>query len=135
NDGTELYFYDLTAKTNFHLNENNRLYLSGYFGRDVFKFDPFQGFNWGNRTATLRWNHLYSSKLFSNYSLFYSHYDYGFQFGESADDRYDWKSAIKTYNFKPQYHWFVNASNELNFGAEAILYQFDPANALTVSGT
>lgn len=133
-DGMALYFYDLTAKTNFNIDKNNRVFLSGYFGRDVFRFDKFQGFDWGNRTATLRWNHVYNSRLFSNYSLFYSNYNYGFLLGESNQEKYDWKSYIDTYNFKPEYSWFMNANNEVNFGAEAILYQFDPANIESVSG-
>jgi len=132
-DDTGLYFYDLTAKTNFNINEKNRVYVSGYFGRDVFRLDEFQGFDWGNRTATVRWNHLYGSKLFSNITAFYSNYDYGFQLGESELDKYDWKSEISTYNFKPEFTWFINAGNELTFGGEAILYQFEPANAITVS--
>ena len=132
-DGAALYFYDLTAKTNVTLNKKNRIYLSGYFGRDVFKFNELQGFNWGNRTATFRWNHLPSDRLFSNYTLFYSNYDYGFSFGENDRDKYDWKSDIVTYNFKPEYTYFINANHELTFGGEAILYRFDPANAVSVS--
>jgi hypothetical protein len=133
NNGSALYFYDLTAKTNFNINDKNRIYLSGYFGRDVFKFDEFQGFDWGNRTATFRWNHLYGNRLFSNYTLFYSNYDYGFQLGENEFDKYDWKSEISTLNFKPEYTYFINTNNELTFGGEAILYRFEPANAVTVS--
>ena len=131
--GTALYFYDLTAKANVSLNKNNRIYLSGYWGRDVFKIDKVQGFNWGNRTATLRWNHLYSNRLFSNYTLFYSDYDYGFQLGENDRDKYDWKSEIRTYNFKPEYSYFIDTRNELTFGGEAILYRFQPANAVVAS--
>lgn len=132
-DGAALYFFDVTAKTNFNINKKNRVYLSGYFGRDVFRFDEFQGFDWGNRTATLRWNHLYGNRLFSNYSLFYSSYDYGFQLGENEMDKYDWKSEISTWNFKPEYTYFINTNNELTFGGEAILYNFEPANAITIS--
>ena len=132
-EGTELYFYDLTAKTNFNINEKNRIFFSGYFGRDVFKLDEVQGFDWGNRTATFRWNHLYSNKLFSNYSLFYSNYNYGFQLGENEQDKFDWKSEISTLNFKPQYNWFINTNNELSFGGEAILYRFEPSKVVSVS--
>ncbi|HEY5825791.1 MAG TPA: TonB-dependent receptor, partial [Cyclobacteriaceae bacterium] len=124
--GSALYFYDLTAKTNFDINENNKIYLSGYFGRDVFKFTKYQGLDWGNSTATVRWNHLYGNKLFSNYTLFYSNYDYGLSLGNSDQDMYDWKSKIKTYNFKPEYSYFINTNNELTFGAQAILYRFEP---------
>jgi hypothetical protein len=132
-DDSKLYFYDITAKTNFNINERNRIFVSGYFGRDVFKFDKFQGFNWGNRTATFRWNHLYGNKLFSNLTLFHSNYDYGFQIGENELDKYDWKSEIKTYNFKPEFTWFPNTSHEISFGGEAIVYDFRPANAVSVS--
>ncbi|NJO92218.1 MAG: TonB-dependent receptor, partial [Chloroflexia bacterium] len=107
-NGAGLYFYDITAKTNFKINDKNRVYLSGYFGRDVFKFDAVQGFDWGNQTATLRWNHVYGNRLFSNYTLFYSNYDYGFSFGDDDKDKFDWKSKIVTYNFKPEFTWFMN---------------------------
>lgn len=133
NDGAALYFYDLTAKTNFNINQKNRIYLSGYFGRDVFRFDKFQGFDWGNRTGTLRWNHVFGNRLFSNYTLFFSNYNYGFKVGESATDNYDWKSDINTYNFKQEYNFFINSKSELSFGAEAILYRFKPATAVTVT--
>ncbi len=132
-DGTGLFFYDLTAKTNFNINEKNRVFLSGYFGRDVFKFDSFNGFDWGNRTATFRWNHLLSDRLFSNYSLFYSNYDYGFQIGEGNNDTYRWASKIETINFKPEFTLFANTKNEVTFGGEAILYLFEPSTAETVS--
>lgn len=132
-DGAGLYFYDLTAKTNFNINDKNRIYLSGYFGRDVFKFDERQGFDWGNQTASFRWNHLFSEKLFSNTTLFYSNYDYGFSFGENDMDKFDWNSRIITYDFKPEFTWFINNSNELTFGGEALLYRFKPANAVGVS--
>lgn len=132
-DGAGLYFYDLTAKTNFNINEKNTIFLSGYFGRDVFKLDEVQGFDWGNNTATFRWNHLYGNRLFSNYTLFYSNYNYGFQLGENAMDKFDWGSQIATYNFKPTYTWFINSNNEFTFGGEAILYNFEPANTVSVS--
>lgn len=131
--GAALNFYDLTAKANVNINDKNRLYLSGYFGKDNFKFDEFQGFDWGNNTATLRWNHLYSSQLFSNISVFYSTYDYGFKLGENDLDNYDWKARISTYNFKPEFTWFMPSGNELTFGGEAILYKSEPGNATNVS--
>ena len=132
-NGSALHFYDLTAKTNFNINQKNRVYLSGYLGRDVFRFDTFQGFDWGNRTATFRWNHLYGNKLFSNYTLFYSNYNYGFQFGEDANDMFAWNAEIRTINFKPEYTWFLNPSSEVTFGGEVILYRFDPARSVSVS--
>lgn len=128
-DGAALYFYDLTAKANVDLNEKNRLFLSGYFGRDVFRFDAQQGFDWGNQTATLRWNHLFNEKYFSNTTFFYSNYDYAFSFGEDERDNFRWNSRIQTYNVKPEFTVFLNTRNELTFGGEALLYRFSPANA------
>ncbi len=132
-DGAGLYFYDLTAKTNVNINERNRVFVSSYFGRDVFRFDARQGFNWGNRTATVRWNHLFSEKFFSNFTAFYSNYDYAFAFGENDLDKFEWNSNIITYDFKPEFSYFLNPRNEITFGADALLYQFKPANAVGVS--
>lgn len=134
-DGAALFFYDLTAKANLNINEKNRLYVSGYFGRDVFRFDAQQGFDWGNQTATLRWNHLFNEKFFSNFTVFYSNYDYGFSFGENELDNFNWDSRIVTYNFKPEFSYFLNPENELTFGGEALLYRFLPATvAATTDG-
>lgn len=132
-DGVGLRFYDLTGKTNYYISDKDRIYLSGYLGRDVFKFDANQGFDWGNKTASLRWNHLFNDRIFSNTTLFLSDYDYSFQVGETKDDLFSWKSRILTYNFKEQFSYFINTSNELSFGAEAILYRFKPAEVLGVS--
>lgn len=129
-DGLEdvgLYFYDITAKANYYINKKNRVYLSGYLGRDDFAFDERQGFGWGNATATLRWNHLYSDKLFSNTTLVASNYDYGFRFGETSEDEFIWDSDIYTYNLKQQFTLFANPKNELSFGGDLILYRFLPA--------
>ncbi len=124
-----LYFYDLTTKVNLNINEKNRVFVSGYWGRDVFDMGETTGFDWGNRTATIRWNNLISQNLFSNYSVYYSRYDYGFNFGDALDN-FDWNSSIQTYNFKPEFAWSLNTSNELTFGGEAVLYEFTPAKAV-----
>lgn len=131
---TGLSFYDLTLKTNYNLNDNNQLYLSGYFGRDVFKFDANQGFNWGSKTATLRWNHLFSDKLFSNFTLVYSKYDYQLAFGEDENDFFKWDSNVTNYIFKPSFTYYLNKSHEISFGGAMIYYQFEPANAAVGSG-
>jgi hypothetical protein len=132
-DGGALNFYDLTAKANYSLNDKNRVYLSGYFGRDNFYFDDNQGFNWGNATATVRWNHLFNEKLFSNITGVYSSYKYELQFGDDARNRFNWNSSISNFIFKPEFSYFVNSNNEINFGAEAIYYFFEPANAKGIS--
>ncbi|NOS56038.1 MAG: TonB-dependent receptor [Cyclobacteriaceae bacterium] len=132
-NGGALNFYDGTLKVNYNINSKNRVYLSGYFGRDNFKFDRNQGFSWGNATASLRWNHIFSDRLFSNFTALYSDYDYSLQFGRSDDDSFKWNSLISNYIFKPQFTYFLNNNNEVNFGAELIYYNFEPANAVGVS--
>jgi hypothetical protein len=132
-NGGALNFYDVTLKTNYNINPKNRVYLSGYFGRDNFKFDRNQGFSWGNATATLRWNHIFNDRLFSNFTALYSNYDYSLQFGRDDQNSFKWNSLISNYIFKPQFTYFLNNNNELNFGAELIYYIFEPANARGVS--
>ena len=126
-------FYDVTLKANYDINPKNRIFLSGYFGRDNFKFDEQQGFNWGNTTTTLRWNHLFNDRLFSNITLFYSNYDYELAFGEDDLDKFNWNSEIDTYDIKPEFTYFINPDHELSFGADFLFYNFEPANAIGVS--
>ena len=132
-EGGELNFYDVTLKANYNINRKNRVYLSGYLGRDVFMFDANQGFSWGNKTATARWNHLFNERLFSNTTFVYSKYDYELQFGDDDLNRFNWNSSISNFIFKPQFTYFINSDNEFNFGAEAIYYSFEPANAVGIS--
>ncbi len=132
-NGGALNFYDVTMKANYNINPKNRVYLSGYFGRDNFKFDRNQGFSWGNATATLRWNHIFNDRLFSNFTALYSNYDYSLAFGRDDRNSFKWNSLISNYIFKPQFTYFLNSNNELNFGAEVIYYNFEPANARGVS--
>ena len=132
-DGAALNFYDITAKTNFELDEKNTLYISSYLGRDFFKFDSNQGFNWGNRTGTIRWNHLFNERLFSNFTVIYSNYAYQLAFGTDNRNKFEWDSKVETINFKPEFTYFINANNELSLGAEFIRYSFEPANAIGVS--
>ncbi len=126
-DGFGLNFYDVTAKSNYEVNKNNKIYLSGYLGRDNFAFGDNQGINWGNKTATLRWNHLFNSRLFANFTTVYSNFDYQLQFGEDNTDRVNWQSDVTNFIFKPQFSYFINSTNELNFGGELINYTFNPA--------
>ncbi len=132
-NGAKLNFYDLTFKTNYKFNHNNTVYLSAYLGRDKFLFDRNQGFSWGNKTATIRWNHLFGDRLFSNFTTFFSDYDYSLAFGENEMDRFEWNSRIRTVNFKPEFTYFINTNNELIFGGDLIYYTFNPANAIGVS--
>lgn len=132
-DGAALYFYDLTAKANYKINDKNTVFASGYFGRDVFKFDAQQGFNWGNQTASVRWNHLFNDRFFSNFTAFFSDYDYAFAFGNTENDQFDWSSTIQTINFKPQFSYYIDQNNELTFGGEILSYTFFPAEASGVT--
>ncbi|WP_207420163.1 TonB-dependent receptor [Desertivirga brevis] len=119
-----LYFYDLNAKVNYRINENNTLYLSGYFGRDELGLNKTFGFDWGNSTATLRWNHLFNNRLFSNTSLIYSNYNYVIQsFIEQSDFKV--KSAIQDYNLKQDFQYSLNQHN-LRFGLDVIHHTIRP---------
>ncbi len=127
-------FYDVTAKFNYRINNKNFLFVSGYFGRDVFGAG-FK-FNWGNATSTLRWNHIFGEKLFMNLTLFYSNYNYvlGFK-DESNDQSFDWTSNIINYSPKLDFTWYPNNKNKVRFGAQTILFDFRPGNAtITASG-
>lgn len=122
-------FYDLTAKVNYRINANNQLFLSGYLGRDVFDASNVFKSNWGNQTATLRWNHIFNERLFFNLTAFYSNYDYSLGFGDTAEDQFTWESEIINYSLKPEFTYYLNPNNEITFGGQAILYDFVPAAA------
>ncbi|MBK9282889.1 MAG: TonB-dependent receptor [Sphingobacteriaceae bacterium] len=124
------YFYDLTAKINYRINDRNTVFLSGYFGRDVFGSSAFK-FNWGNSTGTIRWNHIFSDKLFMNATAFYSNYDYflGFKL-ESLNQKFEWNSNVINYSFKPDFVYYLNNKNTIRFGLQGILYDFRPYDAI-----
>jgi len=130
---TVLNFYDLTLKTNYKFSEKDRIFLSGYLGRDNFGFGEQAGFNWGNGTATLRWNHLFSDRLFFNNTLYYSNYDYKIAFGDDSENAFDWNAGIINYSTKPEFTWFINPQNIIRFGGQGIYYEFEPGNALGIS--
>jgi len=129
----KLYFYDLTMKTNWIVNPNNHLYLSAYLGRDAFGF-PGALFSWGNTTTSLRWNHLFSSKLFMNTTAYYSKYDYKLEFGENKEeDSFVWNANIQNTSLKTDLTWYLNSKNTITFGGQAIYYAFTPSDAIGVS--
>jgi hypothetical protein len=120
----QLYFYDLNAKVNYKLNKNNQIFLAGYFGKDVLAAAGF-GLNWSNATSTLRWNHVFGSKLFLNTTVFYSNYNY--QLGvTSGSDGFKWKSNLKEIALKQDYTYFLNPKNELSFGVNASYKVYQP---------
>ena len=126
---TTLYFYDLNAKGNYKISDKDRIFLSGYFGRDNFGFSDIFGFNWGNATGTVRWNHVINDKIFSNTSFVYSNFDYEFSVG-SGDEGFGVKSSIQDFNLKQDFSYFINTSNTMKFGVNAIHHTFRPG-ALT----
>lgn len=122
---TTLYFYDLNMKANYRINDNNRIFLSGYFGRDVFGFSDMMKTDWGNATATFRWNHLFSDKLFLNSSLIYSKYNYVIGLS-GLTDLIDIQSGIQDFNLKEDFQYFINPENTLSFGLNCIYHTFMP---------
>lgn len=120
-----LYFYDVNLKANYMLGEKDRLFVSGYFGRDVVSADKLAGINWGNKTATVRWNHIFNSKLFSNTSLIYSNYDYKVNADED-DSSLSLFSQIRDWNLKEDLQWYVNEKNTLSIGLNAIYHTIKP---------
>lgn len=122
-DNNKAYFYDLNTKLSYTLNDRNTIYLSGYFGRDVFDIDNLFDLAYGNSVANFRWNHLFSNKLFSNLSLIYSDYDYTLDFGLAE---FDWNLGITNFNFKYDFKHYVNDKVKLEYGLNGIYYKFDP---------
>ncbi len=126
-----LYFYDLNTKINFSLNENNHFFLSGYFGKDVFKNDFF-GMNWGNATGTFRWNHVFREKLFSNLSVVYSRFNYNLGLAEDNPRAFLWQSSLTDITLKDHFDWFINPDNKISFGFSVIYHDFFPGK---ITGT
>ncbi len=152
NDGNTAgyYFYDFNAKVNYEINDKNRVYLSGYFGRDKFYLkekyeDVFEGeeqsysndvnFGWGNATGTARWNHLFGPKLFSNTSLIYSFYELAISAEEessaSSNFTLGYGSGITDYTLKQDFDWYANNKHKVKFGLQATHHTFTP-DALVV---
>ncbi|MCZ2129917.1 MAG: TonB-dependent receptor [Bacteroidia bacterium] len=128
--GSRFYYYDFTAKGNYFINKNNRIFLSAYLGRDVFSASDIFGFDWGNQTVTARWNKVFNNRLFSNLTAYYSKYDYKIdvKMGESG---FDWKSNIINYSIKPEFSYYFNPDFVMNFGGQSIFYTFVPGTSHT----
>lgn len=122
---SKLYFYDLNVKANYQLGEKDRIFLSGYFGRDVLGYSDIFGFDWGNATGTIRWNHILGSKIFSNTSLIFSNYNYRIKIGVDDED-ITIKSAIQDWNLKQDFTYSMNPNNNIKFGLNIIHHTFKP---------
>jgi hypothetical protein len=137
-EGNAYYFYDLNTKLNYRFSDKDRLFLSGYFGRDVFNYSSPDGdFNvevpWGNATGTLRWNHLFSDRMFMNMSAIFNDYNFGVS---SAFDQFDFSlySGVRDWNFKTDFDYYLNADHTLKYGVNYIYHGFTPYSAQGSSG-
>ncbi|NKI32588.1 TonB-dependent receptor [Croceivirga thetidis] len=117
------YFYDLNTKISHKINDRNSIYLSGYFGRDLFSISDSFVNTYGNAVGNFRWNHLFSDKLFSNLSLIYSDYFYGLELDFVG---FEWDSGIQNFNVKYDLKHYINNKLQINFGLNNIYYVFNP---------
>ncbi|MFC2084078.1 carboxypeptidase-like regulatory domain-containing protein [Bacteroidota bacterium] len=134
-DDLDFYFYDFNAKVNYRISDNNRIYISGYLGSDVLGItDDFQ-MSWGNTTGTLRWNHLFSDRLFSNTSLIYSSFTHEtlIQSEEASDDKVKVISKVNDVTLKEDFEFFLDSKNMYNFGLNYIYHSFLPGH-ISVEG-
>jgi hypothetical protein len=122
---TQLFFYDLNLKANYIINDKNRLYLSGYFGRDKLGLKDLFGINWGNSTGTLRWNHVINNKLFSNTSVIYNDYSYKINV-DFGSENLTIHSRIQDWNLKEEFQYFANPSNSIRFGFNSTYHTVTP---------
>jgi hypothetical protein len=136
--GSGYYFYDFNAKLNYEISDKDRLYLSGYFGKDVFTYVQAEsGFTvnipWGNATAALRWNHLFSDKLFLNTTAIYSSYDFQFE-GRQEDFSFGLYSGIRDWNLKADFSYYPNPKHTIKFGTNYTYHTFIPNNVTATQG-
>ncbi|OEK05542.1 hypothetical protein BFP71_10720 [Roseivirga misakiensis] len=125
-DAPTVYFYDLNLKANYTFNADNRLFLSGYFGRDNLSVDDFVNNDWGNLAFNMRYNKVLNDKLFSNFSFIYSDYRYNFDILRS--DGYSWEAHIENFNLKSDFTLFQEGENQIDFGASLLYYDFNPGD-------
>ncbi len=129
-----LYFYDVNLKANYRISNKDRVFLSGYFGRDVLGFGESFGADWGNKTATLRWNHIFGNRLFSNTSLIYSDYSYKLRI-KAGTDKFKGFSNIVDYNFKEDLDWSFSNKSKIRFGGNFIKHNVLPGSVTSEKPT
>jgi len=125
---SSLYFYDLNLKANYRLGEKDRVFLSGYFGKDVLGIEDRFGFDWGNSTGTFRWNHLFNDKLFSNTSVIFSNYNYNINIEVAG---FEIASKIQDITFKEDLDFYLNDKNKIKFGGNLVHHTFAPGEITT----
>jgi hypothetical protein len=123
---TNLYFYDLNVKINYRIDDNNRLFVSAYRGSDELSSE-FMGLNFGNLTTTLRWNHIFSPKVFSNFTVIGSEYNYSMGNSAGSSLMQEWKSKIRDYGVKADFSYHPNPQNSVKFGYHATHHTFTPS--------
>ncbi len=132
NDQNEINFYDLNAKINYRINDKNHLYLSTYTGGDKFysySLNNDNSLNWGNTTSTLRWNHVFNSSLFSNFTGYYSNYNYSYSINDDLKN-FDWNSNIQEAGLKADFTAYWNSSNHIRFGVATVYHYFEPGQIM-----
>ena len=129
----DLFFYDVNLKANYRLNDKNRIYVSGYFGKDVLGLGNY-GLNYGNATGTVRLNHLFSDKLFSNTSLIFTNYDYKVTTSFGANSL-DIVSRIQDYGLKQDFQYYLNSKNKIKFGLNSIYHKMIPGSITSTSNS
>lgn len=121
----QLFFYDVNAKLNYELGKKDKLYVSGYFGKDVLNYNKQFGLLWGNGTGTFRWNHIFNRRLFLNTSFIFSNYDYEFKVKNGTNDIRIF-SQIRDWNIKQDYQYSISNKNNLRFGWSTIYHIIRP---------
>lgn len=122
---SSLYFYDMNAKLNYRIDDNNRIFLSGYLGKDHFG-NEFAGMDFANKTLTARWNHLFSPRLFSNFSLLASVYDYAMLMDIDTQINQEWKSQMQDWGLKADFAYQLHTNHQLKFGYNLLYHNFMP---------
>ena len=126
--GSRLYFYDASLKLTHRINENNRLFVSGYLGRDVMKSSFFK-MGFGNKTFTTRWNHIFNPKLFMNLTTVWSRYDYQLGTADDQPSSWVWKSDLEDVGLKADFSYFITPKHSLKFGLQSFYHGFNPGAA------
>ena len=127
-EGNDVSFYDLNLKMNYKINDNNRLFFSAYTGRDQFYFrliDEKSSMDWGNATSTLRWNHIFNERLFSNTTLVYSNFDYSYYIKDDIRN-FEWSSDLKEIDVKTDFDYYLNPQNHMKFGFSMNYHDIQP---------
>ncbi|MEO5674372.1 MAG: TonB-dependent receptor, partial [Chitinophagales bacterium] len=136
-NGSGYYFYDMNAKINYKFSDKDHLYLSGYFGRDVFTFknnDIKISIPWGNATTTLRWNHLFNNKLFMNASAIYNSYNFALNFSQQFFE-VQIQSGVQDVNAKMDFDYSPSVKHHIRYGLNYTYHIFQPQSISGSSDT